>query len=412
MQEITKEKPYIGPALGALEKIEHDIKTFGYCSEQTKKQIIDEEKTHAAEIVASACYETDIPREYYLRNDDIFDGHGVSLKNVLEKGIKHIEQGHFKKNGWEWELKRRKSESKNLEKIISMPEGLACIEISSTDISKPESELKSWGYSGSTLVRVTYKNNNGILTQRNVMFNISDIKTLNMLRKEIDFNSDYINNSDELLSSPLFVSVNNGNLDCFVAEIKNFIKEQESSRKPLNYLLNVVKRSKNANNNSWEVVKDHYIFEEMFNEMTSLVNNNIFSETDINLIRAGAWQVLLDQVSSSKNTMATPSINNGKARALSLGAVFTSCGGTITLESPANSYTSGFFDRYQTAKSLLDRISISGTCKACGVSAMMYGCGVYCRGCNSIWCQEYIDTGRQLSHKEILEKKYKFLFWS
>lgn len=409
MQELTKEKLSINPALGALDKITHDLQFLGYCSEQTKKQIIDEEKTHAAEIVASACYETDIPRNYFLKNHDVIDEYGVSLGNVLEKGIKHIEEGHDKKPGWGWELKRRKSEKQNLEEIIGMPEGFACVEISSTDLSKPESELKQWGYSGSTLVRLTYKNSVGNLTQRNIMFNSSDIKILNKLRIEIDSSSKNIDNSDEMLASPIFVSIKNDNLEYLIADIKNFIKKQESSRQPLNYLFNIIKKAKITRTNSWDYVKEHPVFDDLFNEMVNLARGNNFTESDINLLRAGAWQLLLDNKIEVNSD--TGSIDAGISKAKAIGAVFTSCGGTISYENQKTEGIFTYFDRFSVASSLMNRVNKLGNCKACGIKDMMYGCGVYCKGCNKIWCQEYISSGKQLSNKEVLQKKYVFYFW-
>jgi hypothetical protein len=409
MQELSKEKLSIVPALGALDKISHDLRFLGYCSEQTKRQIIDEEKTHAAEIVASACYETDIPRNYYIKNQEVVDEHGVSLNNVLEKGINYIEDGHDKKPGWEWELKRRKSEKQNLEEIAGMPEGFACVEISSTDSSKSEGELKGWGYSGSTLIRFTYKNTEAQLIQRNIMVNTSDISILNKLRIYVDNGAGALKNSDELLASPIFISLNNDKLEYFAADIKNFIKKQESSKQPLNYLFSIIKKAKTTKTNSWDYVKDHPVFDEMFSEMVNLARNDNFSESDINLLRAGAWQVLLD--GKLKNNSDTGSIDVGISKAMAIGAVFTSCGGTVSYEKENTDNIVTYFDRFSVASSLLNRINKLGNCKACGVTDIMYGCGVYCKSCNKIWCKEYISSGKQLSDKEVLQKKYVFLFW-
>lgn len=410
MQVKNKEKLSSGSSVKALEKIIYDLETLGYCSEQTKKQIIDEEKTHAAEVLASVCYETDIPRNYFIKANDIVDGHGVSLSNVLDKGVEHIENDYNKKPGKNWELRRRKIEKQNLESIIYMPEGVVCVEISSTDISKPETELKEWGYSGSTLLRITYKEDAQNVVQRNIMLDFSDMKILNMLRKKVDTTSEDLKTSEEILASPLFISVKNDNFEAFVSDLKNFAKNQEASSKPHLYLLNIIKKSKTAKNNSWDFVKENLIFEEMFNEIQKLAESKNLSEHDINIIRIGTWQVLMDQARNITNCTEL-TIDDGKAKARAIGAVFTSCGGTVSVEISSQHTTSGYFDRYFTATALINRICKLGFCRACGVNSFMYGCGVYCKNCNATWCNEYIYSGKQLSDNEVLQKRYLFFFW-
>lgn len=410
MQDINKNKLLQAPALKSLEKIASEIELLGYCTEKTKQQIVDEEKTHAAEILASVCYETDIHRHYFLNSNDIVDEYGVSLGGVLDKGIQYIEAQGNQKPGWDWELRRRKIEKHNFESIKNMPEGVLCMEISSTDTTKPLAELKEWGYSGASLIRVSYKKDSNKIIQRNIMLSSSDVKILNTLRKLVDPTSFKLTNSEDFLSSPLFISVNQNSFEGFIAKLKNHVKKEESTKNPLNYVLNAFKNSLTAKKNSWDLVKDHQIFEEMFDEMVNLAKLSNFSDKEINLIRAGAWQVLIDQIKNNDNKHGGCSINTGKAKAKAMGAVFTSCGGTISFESSTLNGFFSYFDRYNTAASLLNRIDKLGCCKACGSNAFMYGCGVYCRGCNTIWCNEYIETGKQLSNQEVLEKKYKFYF--
>ena len=46
-----------------------------------------------------------------------------------------------------------------------------------------------------------------------------------------------------------------------------------------------------------------------------------------------------------------------------------------------------------------------GKCLSCGASGSLYGCGVFCRTCNNIWCWEYLDSKRALSYKEVNKMK-------
>lgn len=411
MQDNKFELKSINPSLKAIDYIKHDLDKFGYCTEKTKQQIIDEEKTHAAEIVAAFCYGTDIPRDYRLNGDDLVDEHGVSLRRVLDGGIDFLKLEENKKAGWSWELNRRKIERSNLASIVAMPVGVACVEISSTDQLRPESELKNWGYAGSSFARITYRHNNDQFMQRNIMLDTSDLRILNELRKTIEVSSEDCANSEELLANPQFVCVDKLSFEILSAKINNFNKNLQIEHNPPKYLLSIIRQAKKTRENSWEFVKEHDIFNELLNEFMSLAATTSISESEINTMRAGAWQVMIDELSNDKSKESLgSSIHQGVSKARAIGAVFTSCGGTVSLQNFSSIQEGSFYDRYSVASMLVNRISGMGFCKSCGVSSIMYGCGVYCRSCNSAWCEEYIYRGIQLSDKEVFNKVYGSYF--
>ena len=60
--------------------------------------------------------------------------------------------------------------------------------------------------------------------------------------------------------------------------------------------------------------------------------------------------------------------------------------------------------RRQEVNKLLDRQAGRGQCQACWSVAPLYGCGLFCYGCNSRWCHEYLQSGRQLGPTEVKQQ--------
>lgn len=409
MQEKLLEKKYIRPELSSIDKIRQDIKTFGYCLESTKKQIIDEEKTQAAEILATRNYKAEIPRIYRVLENDLVNEYGVSLKSVLDNGIDYLHENPNNKIGHDWEIRRRRIERNNLEKIISCPEGIACIEISSTDLARPKNELLEQGYTGDSLLRVSYKNNNQVC-QKNIILKTSDVKTLNMLRKRIDKNAQELSSSEEILRDVLYVSVDPENFDNLCADLHNFVDSEFQKKTPAKFMASIIRKAKQKNKDAWSTVNSHNkIFDEMFMMFEELALSRDGKVENINAIRAGCWQALLEASVSSRNKVM--SIDSGVARARAVGSVFTSCGGTVSFEASSN-YSGGFlfFERYDTVRNLLGKTHSIGLCRSCGRTSLMHGCGVYCGSCNRVWCNVYLRTGKQLSDKEISQTKYLAYF--
>lgn len=59
------------------------------------------------------------------------------------------------------------------------------------------------------------------------------------------------------------------------------------------------------------------------------------------------------------------------------------------------------YERGREAAELIARWAGRGGCASCGRVADLYGCGVFCYGCNKAWCDEYSSTGRQLEPADI-----------
>lgn len=399
------------PAVTSAERIKSDIDTFGYCREATKAQIIDEEKTHAAEILSSVSQSADIPRVYKTISGDAVDKFGVSLSTVLNNGIKYLEENFSECEGSDWELKRRKIELKNLQESISLPAGMVSVEISATDYTKPEHQRLKFGYGGDTLVRINYKKTDSELVQRNIIVKTSDLKKINQLRRLIDSYAENIQSSEEALDKMIYVSAVEASVNNLVAKINNFASEQHSNLRPANYLLSLIIRSKKQAINSWEFINQNdEVFEAMFMEMQKIASN-YKSDESINDIRVGGWQILLDRFKNQDNFDKEISVTRGLMKAKAIGAVFTSCGGTIGLDDGVSRLGGpNYFGRYEVVSMLLDRINDSGSCQSCGTEGLLYGCGVYCRSCNLVWCQEYLKSGRQLSDKEIGWRKYFYYY--
>jgi len=412
MQEQFNRSNIYSPAVTSAERIKSDIAKFGYCREVTKAQIIDEEKTHAAEVLSSVSQSADVPRVYKIINCDAVDGFGVSLKTVLGNGIKHLEENYSDWEGSEWELKRREIELKNLQESISLPAGLVSVEISATDYSKPEYQRLKFGYGGDTLVRINYKKNDSELVQRNIVLKTSDLKKINKLRRIIDSSADNIKSAEEALDKMIYVSVTETSINNLIDKVNNFATELHSNLQPANYLLSLIRRSKKQVINSWEFInQNNEVFEAMFMEMQQIAKNYKNDES-INDIRAGGWQILLDRFKNMDNLEKEVSVAKGLMKAKAIGSVFTSCGGTISFDDDNLSKLGApsYFGRYEVVSMLLDRINDSGSCQSCGTEGLLYGCGVYCRSCNLVWCQEYLKSGRQLSDKEIGWRKYFYYY--
>lgn len=413
MQEQLAQNNLSSPAVTSAERIKKDIDTFGYCREATKQQIIDEEKTHAAEILSSVSLSADIPRIYKTINGDAVDKFGVSLNTVLNNGIKYLEDNSFNWEGAEWELQRRKIEQKNLHESILMPAGIVSVEISATDYTKPENQRLKFGYGGDTLVRINFKKNDSELVQRNIMVKTSDLKRINQLRKLVDSSAENIQSAEEALSKMIYVSATEASVNNLVTKVINFATAQHSNLKPASYLLSIIKRCKKQTVNSWEFINQNdEVFEAMFMEMQKKATSYICDDC-INDIRVGGWQILLDRFNNQNDSDKEVSVTNGLMKAKAIGAVFTSCGGTIGFDEDSFSKLGGsnYFGRYEVVSMLMGRVNDNGPCQSCGTNGLLYGCGVYCRSCNLVWCQEYLESGRQLSDNEISWRKYFYYYY-
>lgn len=73
----------------------------------------------------------------------------------------------------------------------------------------------------------------------------------------------------------------------------------------------------------------------------------------------------------------------------------------IVISSSTEPSTETYFSRYLQASKLRSKKEGAGSCSSCGAISTMYGCGVFCKGCNDAWCDEYQKSGRMLKPSEI-----------
>lgn len=382
-------------------RIKDDIDKFNQIQAETFKLILDEEKTHAAEILAQYTKSGDIPRIYFKKADDLVDGHGVSLKNVLDGGIRALEQADFKKPGSQWELRRRQIERQNLDILTNLEIGQIAVEVSPTDFTKSHDELISFGYTGSTLVRVTHRQNMDKYVQRNIILNDSSLDFINDIRRLINEKTETINSAEEALAN---VSIINGGLD-EVNELAASFKIADANKNELKSAFSFVKQT--VKNNLYNQINAWDFIENNDDVLVALVQSfkdlqpDVSVDGSIDNLRAGAWRILIERL-NNQDVDKSVDIIAGSQRAIESGMTFVACGGVVDLVG-LNALTS----RISTYFKLYNNIYGFGICTACDDKNFLYGCGVFCFDCNSIWCDEYLISGLQLDKKDLLEKRYR-----
>lgn len=403
----------------SIAEIERDVRLYGNLLPETRRKIIDEEKTHAAEILAGFTKRGCVPREYYLEDGKLVDEYGYSLDRVIEFGVKDTEEKiALGVPGADKELLRRQAELHVLRsQVMVMPPGSACIEWSATDNLWSEEELRIQGYPGDTHVRLTVRVDEKTLRQYNIILQGSDLRVINKCRRAIHPSTEPLSSALEILQCPLITSLSKEHPDNFVELIRTeFSRALLSVNKPraaLNMLKVFVRKRKDA----WSHVNDHDdIFDALVDtfEQAACINPDEWRNL-ADQARGGAWQLLVEgldnKITKRRESITTSSVAAAGQRAAAAGAVFTACGGTVSMKPLWHEGISSK-DRVGIVKMLLGAEAGHGVCGSCQDDGELKGCGVFCEPCNEVWCEEFLLTGRQLQPEEIMLKRYLSFFRS
>lgn len=397
----------------SIAKIDRDIRAHGCLLPKTRLEIVDEEKTQAAEILAAVTKRGCVPREYTLETGELLDEYGYSLRQVLEYGVSDAEEKAASGViGAAKELERRRAELYVLKaQIMVMPTGTACVEWSAADNSWSEQELEAHGYPGDTHVRLTTRLDHKTFRQYNIILQGSELDVINECRRSIHPNAEPLDSALEVLQHPQIIYFDDGKSSDFIEQIRtDFSGALFSANKP-RAILNMLKNSFRKHKDAWEYVNEN---DDIFNALVDSFELRAGSDPAewrelADQARGGAWQLLLERYSGkiAKHNKHVTSASVGAAgqRAAAAGAVFIACGGSVSMKSSQPEDISSL-DRTGIVETLLRIKGGRGVCQSCDKDGELYGCGAFCEHCNKVWCEEYALTGYQLQPKEILIKKY------
>ncbi|MEK7471835.1 MAG: hypothetical protein AAB624_01175 [Patescibacteria group bacterium] len=402
------------PETRYIEKIDTEIDSGGD-AEGLRGPTIAEEQTHAAEVLALFTGRGIIPREYSLRNGDLLSVDDEPLSEVLDFGVIDAEAQIIEgRLGASKELRRRKIERDNRSKIISLPVGSALVEASAVDSTWTKEEKKAQGYPDDTIFRITARVSDVAFIQLNVILQTTDLSVINRCRRLVNKEASDIWDAEEMLATPQTVGLGEGGLEALSREI-----ETEYIRSTINFTAKNLARSalgrviikrrvakELAKTNSWDyVVTQPDIFNALFDSFvaaSTLDKDDWFNAVAV--VRGGAWYKLIERYKGNDitNGSVTPEDLRHSAQSAAIGGyVFTACGGTTDMKSLLGGAPGTFMDRMFETATLVNTKAGRGSCVACGDKGDLFGCGIFCRGCNKVWCEEYILTGKQLEANEV-----------
>lgn len=366
-----------------------DISKFGKIQPETANRVLDEELTDAAERLANFIDNGHalVPRRFQQRGEHLIDEHGQDLKKVIESGVEYAQQMVADKvPGADWELRRRRHEQETYRRIVFMPAATACIEISGTPIHHPEDERRIQGYDSLTHCRVTHKLPDGQVCQYNFITSSNNQDFLSQL--QLGFGTaaeDVTDDTDELLGRPYFI-----NWDGDPQALPSYIQRQTDMAKlnsiddhGVSMAIGGIRRAKETWNFVCSQRELHNDF--MYDLMLLAITDQVKWDQGIQMLRAGFWKQMLE---IHKGLHIISSNYEAAQRAAEAGDIFIGCGGMVDT-------------RTFKASSLLKESGTVGGCQSCGLPGKLYGCGVFCQSCNSLWVEEYDKNGRQLDSRDL-----------
>lgn len=387
------------PLTRSVELFANDLETYGVVQPETVQAAIDEELTSAAEDIAKAKSDFGVvPRTYYQRRNDLVDIYGNSLTNIHEYGIKWCEEEYAAgKPGAEWELKRRQTEANNLKDLVAMEPGYLYIETSATPLDKPKHEQEAQGYNGMTFVRATAKENGGIISQRNIILPTSEPVFLLRIQSLLDVPiEERTINSQALLEMPLTRQMT-------FKELESLIGVAVLESMPDHAVVTMLQKSITARREAWEFVSSDE-HEELWRELSEKITELASTHPNWWLngmvkLRKGFLKEFRERYDGKvSSALYGDVIGTAAAKAVVDGDVFIVCGGVVETINPDSTDN----DSLSTiAYKLRNEVKKSGSCSACGAKGKLYGCGVFCRACNGIWCDKFEKFGQQLTAKQI-----------
>lgn len=386
-----------------------ELRILGNVTPELRAMVLDEELTHAAEIIAAQemGYAT-VPRTYYQRGEDLIDVHDQSLKRVFSDGINYSRQELSQEiPGADWELRRRQAEFKNLGTILSMPNGTVCIEISPPPFDKPENERVAQNYNNLTMIRLSIKD--GKVLQYNYALPISSPEFLRAVQTKLGRESEeWIVGSEEFLENPILQQIDQPaklaaqKYDSLIGAALLEVSVGQSA-------LRMVTRAIENRREAWEFVtaEDNI---DVHLELLAAMERAAQLSPDarrraMDAIRSGFWKEFKDRFRGNQQAVVEGGILMAAAsRAVVDGDVFIACGSTVAATEFANSGNS-VIGRAHIVDSLRKEVKGSGACSACGAKGSLYGCGL-CQRCNKKWCDEYERSGKQTNIKDLAYRKY------
>jgi hypothetical protein len=384
-----------------------ELAVFGEVSQEVRNMILDEELTHAVEVLAAQekAYAV-VPRIFYKHGEDLLDVHNQSLITVLDGGIESS-QIELDDNvpGADWELSRRQAERRNLERIINMAPGTMCVEISLPPIDKPEDEQLAQHYNGLTMLRASIKDQAqpDKITQYGFVLPVSNPDFLLALQQHLGVEPVDRIDSLKTLQEPIIRPIDQP-AESAAKEIDNLIGAALLETSVGYSAVRMIKRAIESRREAWDFVSSdahHDLHLEL------LANMEFAAKLDpderahaMNAIRSGFWKEYKDRFNNRWHSrLAGKIIAEAASRAVADGDVFIACGSTVNATNFNTKEAAS--SRAQVAESLRREVRGSGACQACGANGTLYGCGVFCGRCNDKWCDEYSRSGKQLNAKEL-----------
>ncbi len=411
-QEQTIHQP--NAANRGIDLMSAEMGIWGEVTPELQAMVLDEELTHAVEILAAQekGYGV-VPRTFYQRGDDLIDIHNQGLRQVLGDGIRcseaEIDQEIL---GADWEVERRRAELNNLDTIVAMPANSVCVEISAPPVDKPEDEQLAQHYTGLTMVRVSIKGETNKISQYNYALPISSPEFLHALQYKLGVEpQDHSIDPQRLLETPIIQKLDQPAAEK-AREVDNLVGASLLEVAMGHSALRMIKKAIENRRETWEFVSSDThadIHQELLDNMqqASLLDQDSRHQ-EMAAIRSGFWKELKDRFNGRRQIgMAAGILQAAASRAVAAGDVFIACGNTVYATEFTSSAmsNSGSVDRSRVVRSLRKEVKGSGSCGGCGAKGTLYGCGL-CQKCNKKWCDEYERSGKQLDIKNLAYLNY------
>lgn len=388
-----------------------ELAMLGYISPELWAMALDEEDTHAAELLPAQdkmAYAT-VPRNYRQEDGDLVDKHNQHLTAVLDGGVAHIKERLASGvPGSDWELRRRLAERKNLDRIIDMPTGSVCLEISASPFDKPKPEQKAQHYTDLTIVRASFKGHEGEVDQYNYVLPISSLEFLRAVQSKLGRHGEnQILASDELLENPIIEPVDQP-IGVAAKKFDSLMGAALLEASVGDSAVRMIKKAIESRREAWQFITSEDNIDLHQELMAAMQSAALLPQSEraeaMDSIRIGFWRELIDRFRGRDIIIREGGVlMAAAARAVVDGDVYIACGSTVSAMAPTTRESAA--SRSQTVASLRSEIKGSGSCSACGAKGTLYGCGL-CSRCNKKWCDVYEQTGKQLEIKELAYQNY------
>lgn len=396
--------------------IAQELSALGHVSPELWAMIIDEERTQASEILThqEEAYAV-VPRIYRQEGRSLVDCHDQDLITVIDDGVGEMRRQLLADvPGADWELKRREAERKNAGKILAMPSGTVCVEISGSPYDKPEAEREAQHYTNLTMVRMSYKTAQNQVFQYNYVLPVSSPEFLQAVQTKLGRKQeDQFMGSEELLRNPILEKVDQSP-EMVAKRYDSLIGAALLEASVGQGAVRMIKKTIENRREAWEFINSEAQSDIDRELQTTMVQAAYLSPEEwgraMDAIRSGYWKELKDRFCGNKTTVHGGGLlMAAAARAVVDGDVFIACGNTVlATEFATNSSNSSAALRAEIVKSLLEDVTGSGSCGACGAKGKLFGCGL-CGGCNKRWCDIFVLTGKKTEIKDLAYLRYSRL---